>query len=285
MSFPAISWVMDFSNSRLSDRLVINCLAYHLNADSQLTYPGISLIAEECNLSEQQVHNSIDSLLNTLHEIEVVGEGGGRGKKTVYRIPAFDEWVKTALPKTANRLTPLLERVNSVRETLKTVRERVNSVHSENCPKVYENNGVGLDKQAEQSFEPKENLNTKSGPVSGFEKQEPTDSFAIARREYRRIVGKSFGSLGHSRGQWDTLIEKSGLDTVISAVRIFATDKRDWLKREVDWPVGMFLKNAREFIEYAQDEKNKVLEPEVPMDVWEKLRLKNEAEDRARGRK
>ncbi len=73
------------SESKGSARLVLLCIADHINAESRVAYPSLDTIADETKVSRRQVSRAISELEN-LGELEVLHKGNGRGFSTVYRI-------------------------------------------------------------------------------------------------------------------------------------------------------------------------------------------------------
>jgi hypothetical protein len=83
MSIQAMAWVLDFSEARLADRLVLLSIANHMNSEGT-AWPSIPRIAREARLTERQVYRSIRNLKN-LGELAVIG--GGLGRSNRYRLP------------------------------------------------------------------------------------------------------------------------------------------------------------------------------------------------------
>ena len=77
--------VWNNSKSRGSSRLVLLCIADHVNTESGTAYPSLDTIAEETCVSRRQVSRAIADL-EAMGEIEVLHKGNGRGYSTVYRI-------------------------------------------------------------------------------------------------------------------------------------------------------------------------------------------------------
>ena len=96
MSHQATTWVMEFSQSRLADRLVLGAIAHRISNDSGEAWPSIATIAREANLSERSVHYSIRAL-SAMGELEI-SQGKTRMGTNTYRMPRFLAWVQTLHP-------------------------------------------------------------------------------------------------------------------------------------------------------------------------------------------
>ena len=84
MSWQAVSWVLDYSKSRLAARLVLLSIANHANRDGENAWPSIPTIAHEAHISERQAQRA-------LVELAAIGElviylQAGPGKRNVYRV-------------------------------------------------------------------------------------------------------------------------------------------------------------------------------------------------------
>jgi hypothetical protein len=62
MSVHVISWVLQQSQARLGDRLVLLVLADHARADGTAAWPAVETIAREARLSERQVQRCLRKL-------------------------------------------------------------------------------------------------------------------------------------------------------------------------------------------------------------------------------
>lgn len=91
MSHQATTWVMEFSQSRLADRLVLGAIAHRISNDNGEAFPSIATIAREANVSESSVHASLKELRET-GELEVEASASKLGTN-VYRMPKFLSWM------------------------------------------------------------------------------------------------------------------------------------------------------------------------------------------------
>lgn len=62
MSVQAITWVLEHSESRLGDRLVLLSIANHINSDSGVTWISVKTIAKESRMSDRQVQRALKRL-------------------------------------------------------------------------------------------------------------------------------------------------------------------------------------------------------------------------------
>lgn len=62
MTFNVFSWVLDNSEAKHGDRLVLLVLAEHAHRDGSKAFPGVPTIAHEARLSERQVTASLGKL-------------------------------------------------------------------------------------------------------------------------------------------------------------------------------------------------------------------------------
>lgn len=87
---------MEFSDSRLADRLVLGAIAHRVSNDSGEAYPSIPTIAREANVSESTVYESLANLRG-LGELEVDTASSPLGTN-VYRLPKFRSWMDSLHP-------------------------------------------------------------------------------------------------------------------------------------------------------------------------------------------
>ena len=90
MSHQATTWVMEFSRSRLSDRLVMLSIAHHISNDTGEAFPSVATIARESNISESQVHASLRKN-RTTGELDFSVAASQYGTN-IYRMPKFLDW-------------------------------------------------------------------------------------------------------------------------------------------------------------------------------------------------
>ena len=93
MSHQATTWVMEFSESRLADRLVLGAIAHRVSNDNGEAFPSVGTIAREARLSESSVHASLRRL-KRMGELEI-DMGGSQYGTNVYRMPKFLSWFLT----------------------------------------------------------------------------------------------------------------------------------------------------------------------------------------------
>lgn len=96
MSTQATTWVLEFSEARGADRLVMIAIAHRVSNDDGQAFPSVARIAREANLSERAVHYSIEALVKS-GELEVQLNASKYGTN-IYRLPKFNLWVQTLHP-------------------------------------------------------------------------------------------------------------------------------------------------------------------------------------------
>lgn len=84
MSIQAVAWVLDHSESRGLDRLVLICLANHTNPEG-VCWPSQRTLAREARISKTAVINAVRRLAE-LAELEVLSAGTAR-QSARYRLP------------------------------------------------------------------------------------------------------------------------------------------------------------------------------------------------------
>lgn len=87
---------MEFSESRLADRLVLGAIAHRISNDDGEAFPSIKTIGREANVSERQVYDSI-STLTLMGELMVREEASKLGTNT-YFMPKFFDWYDSLHP-------------------------------------------------------------------------------------------------------------------------------------------------------------------------------------------
>jgi len=84
MSIEATNLVWSKSRAKGSARLVLLCIANHINQEG-VAWPSVRKISDDTAVSERQVSRAISDL-EEMGEIRVVEKGDGRGRSTIYRI-------------------------------------------------------------------------------------------------------------------------------------------------------------------------------------------------------
>jgi hypothetical protein len=80
-----MNWVWEHSRAKGSDRLVLLAIADNANDDGGNAFPGHPELMRKTLLPRSSVYDCIERLMQ-LGELERDQEGGGRGKRTVYRV-------------------------------------------------------------------------------------------------------------------------------------------------------------------------------------------------------
>jgi hypothetical protein len=97
MSWHASSWASWYSESRLSDRLVIFVIAHHVSDEGEARI-SINTICKETRLGRSTAIDSIYSLVR-MGELAVRRGGKFRGDSNSYSLPKFNLWVQSVAPK------------------------------------------------------------------------------------------------------------------------------------------------------------------------------------------
>lgn len=85
MSVQATTWVWNHSQATESAFLVLLALADHAHPDGTHAYPSLASLQRMTRLSERTVRYALRTL-ESIGEIEITREGGGRGRTTEYRL-------------------------------------------------------------------------------------------------------------------------------------------------------------------------------------------------------
>jgi hypothetical protein len=89
--------------------------------------------------------------------------------------------------------------------------------------------------------------------VSGAEKPKvPEDVFKSAQKRFRRIVGRSLGSLSKKESEWSEIVAREGGETVLKAIEMWAQENKDFLKTAKFGCLQHFLKNHVDYIYAAK---------------------------------
>jgi hypothetical protein len=84
---------MEFSESRLADRLVLGAIAHRVSNDNGEAFPSVATIAREANVSESSVHAALRAL-QQIGELEI-DPAASRWGTNVYRLPKFMAWLES----------------------------------------------------------------------------------------------------------------------------------------------------------------------------------------------
>lgn len=109
--------------------------------------------------------------------------------------------------------------------------------------------------KVKEKVKEKEKVNSEPGSVS------PEKVFEQVRRIYRKVIGKSIGSLSGREREWAGLVARAGEGAVYDAVRLWVRENKDFLKTS-SYPLAHFLKNNAEWIEATEIEKERQADPE-----------------------
>lgn len=234
MSVQAISWVFDFSESTLSDRLVLLSIANHTNGQGY-AWPSVDTISEEAKIDRRTVQRSLE----TLAEIgEVSTETGGSGAKDTnrYHMPKFWVWYTGIRAAKGGKIS--------------AAEGGILSNKGGNLPP----DPKGNQSQKHPSLEAPE-IQIQATPPTEEERINPRESYSLAKRIYRRHARGQLGNLGEHHGEaWASLLGRHGEDVVLGALEIWAKEVGPRGKN-LTYPIAVFLKNADEYVEAFQIEK------------------------------
>lgn len=89
MSIQALSWVIEYSKSRLADRCVLMAIGNHCDREGQNAWPSIETISHEGKVSRRQAQVSI-SRLSKAGELSIARNQGPHGTN-LYSLPLMTE--------------------------------------------------------------------------------------------------------------------------------------------------------------------------------------------------
>jgi hypothetical protein len=89
MSIQALVWVIEYSQSRLSDRCVLMSIANHCDRQGKNAWPSVDTISREAKVSPRQVQISVTRLTKT-GELSVARNQGPR-RTNLYELPMMAE--------------------------------------------------------------------------------------------------------------------------------------------------------------------------------------------------
>lgn len=223
MSHQATTWVMEFSQSKLADRLVMLAIAHRVSNDNGEAFPSVETIAWEARVSERTAHYSIKALVE-IGELEVETCGSKKGTN-VYRFPLFLQWVQSLHPTTTNGVQSTTGR---------------GAIH----------NGEGVHAVAPEPSE--ENHQEPSEERH----EDPSAVFKECKRYYRRLTGKSPGNVPPSRGEeWVRIVQDKTGDVVFEAFKLWVDDTGKDRLRGFKWAMAVFCKGINEHIEAYEDKR------------------------------
>lgn len=92
MSWQAVTWVLELSESTAYSRLVLLSIASHANREGKNAFPSLDTIAREALISRREV-------IYCIQEMEERGElavnrGIGRGNPNHYELPHVERWLE-----------------------------------------------------------------------------------------------------------------------------------------------------------------------------------------------
>lgn len=232
-------------------------LADIANDDGTSIYPSIDFVAWRLSCSRASVDRGLKALRDA-KILEVVSQGGGRGKVTEYQL------IEEKLPKRA----PWKPRQNDVvySETTSNSRETTSDL-TETTSKRGLNHVIAVTQDSLPVRDPSvdssltslddfEKTSTSESNPSPEERKDPAEVYRVAKARFRKRCRKNLGELGESQGEaWAGALERHGEKALLGALDIWARDLGDFVKK-VDYPIGMFLKKIEEHIEAFEIESS-----------------------------
>ena len=92
MSWQAVTWVLEFSESTSYSRLVMIAIASHANREGKNAFPSLDTIAQEARISRREVIYCIQAM-EEAGEL-IVFRGIGRGNPNHYELPQVESWLE-----------------------------------------------------------------------------------------------------------------------------------------------------------------------------------------------
>lgn len=92
LSWQAVTWVLEQSDSELGSRLVLLAIASHANREGKCAFPTVATLSLEARLSEREVRYCIQAL-EERGELRIQ-RGIGRGNPSRYELPHVLPWLE-----------------------------------------------------------------------------------------------------------------------------------------------------------------------------------------------
>jgi Helix-turn-helix domain len=92
MSWQAVTWVLEFSDSEGYSRLTLISIASHANREGKSAFPSLETIAREARLSHREAIYCVQKL-EEMGELRVE-RGIGRGNPNHYELPHVSRWLE-----------------------------------------------------------------------------------------------------------------------------------------------------------------------------------------------
>lgn len=272
MSVQAMSWVLDFSASRLGARLVLLAIANYVSNDDGEAWPSVETIAEKSGLERSNVFRNLQEL-ERIGELKIVTGGKGPKDTNTYQMPLFLDWYLRVAKGGEKRVAKGSENTSKGSEnTEKGSQSATRTVRNHQEPSV--------------SQPSVETVETEEGSPSK-ERENPQASYRAAKSIYRRYCKGNLGNLGEKQGEaWSSLLGQYGEKKVLGALEIWARELRE--PKKWDYPIALFLKDPDEFIEAYELAEAPAPEEEPESDgmltAKDVIREREERERESRGR-
>jgi Helix-turn-helix domain len=92
LSWQAVTWVLEESESTLGSRLVLLSIASHANREGRSAFPSLDTIAKETLLCRREVVYCVQALEESGELF--VHRGIGRGNPNNYQLPRVENWLR-----------------------------------------------------------------------------------------------------------------------------------------------------------------------------------------------
>jgi hypothetical protein len=229
--------------------------------DGTSIYPSIEFVAWRLSCSRASVDRGLRELRDA-KILEVVSQGGGRGKTTEYqlveeKLPKRPPWKPRQIDVVSKETTSdSTETTSDLRET--TSNNGLNHVRAVTQDSSLPVRDSSVTRHANFTDLDDSTSEETSTPPSRIEVN-PVLSYRAAKNIYRKYCHKNLGSLNEAFGEtWIGLIGQHGEKIVLGALELWAKEMGDRGKN-LGYPIAVFLKNSDEHIEAYEIESTPAL--------------------------
>jgi Helix-turn-helix domain len=174
MSWQAVTWVLEFSESTSYSRLVLIAIASHANREGKNAFPSLDTIALEARVSRREVVYCVQEL-EEKGELAVI-RGIGRGNPNHYELRHVAQWLEKVHD------MHQLEKGKGAQETVKGANRRTKGA---NTTQKQVSSLLESSKSKTERLEPSKALTVKA-VANSFSIPEPSKSTAQLRAEADR---------------------------------------------------------------------------------------------------
>jgi hypothetical protein len=255
MSFKAQAWAIEQQDVAGLEKFVLIMLAYRDSHDEPHgCYPSIERIALDCGIGRSTVIEHLNSL-EEKGKIKRTRRTDSQGGNTsnFYEFPVWGSDSRRGVVRQSEGGSPTVGHKPAVEPEV-----------NRHLPR-----------------EVREETSTSSTTPPSKDKENPQESYRVAKRIYRPLCKGNLGNLGESTGeQWNSLVDRHGSECVLAALKIWAQELG---VNKLRYPIAVFLKNAEEYIEAVQAEASGSggeVEEEDGMITIQDIRREREERDR-----